>query len=515
MILWLYKFNATQPLICNRTGIPWVGANLSGRMGGLSHSEIHDRGALLRVTHKGDVRGAVTEDVSFRRHVERDMEPKLTDERLKNWPNANQPARERLCLALLTFDSRFENPRPRRPSGPDGARDIEVVFRGIETWGSVGFRDDADDSEDDKKWTKRKFKDDVLAALAEKPDLTSFVFLTNVELTPGELNEMGTYAGRQGIRQSEILGRERLRILLDGAAGLGLRYRYLNIPLSEAEQAAFFERFGPQLERLMLNQFDHVDERLARIEFLHACARPLTGIEIVIALKRRYSPAELGHFRVLCGLINVHELEPHPTLWIGCRDAYSDGPDSRAKPRKFGCNSLVWSSNPDGAILSAVSGTTQTSAHELRAGGSLQKRRPYPTLAAMDESTMWVFVTRPLFEQIQTIGLVAQGYVLTAANVEDLEAEDTTPLVAWPEPLTENETKIPWVLLQAKREPGSAPWTWPRSWSLDFSKFTPRRTTTAALSDRRDGPPVPRAYDSPSAVPAVPAVGRLQLIDDL
>jgi len=439
------------------------------------------------------------------------MDAKLTDERLKNELNANHPAREQLCLALLTLDSQFENPRPRRPSGPDGARDIEVVFRGVETWGTVGFRDNADDSEDDKKWIKRKFKDDVLAALAEKPDLKSFVFLTNVQLTPGELNELGIYAGRQGIRQSEILGRERLRTLLDGAAGLGLRYRYLNIPLSEPEQAAFFERFGPQLERLMLNQFDPVDERLARIEFLHACAKPLTGIEIVVTLKRQYSPAELGHFRVLCGLINQHESDPHPTVWIGCRDAYNDGAGGRTKARKFGCKSLLWSRNPDVMILSAVSGTTQTSAHELRAGG----RRPYPTLAAMDDSTMWVFVTRPLFEQIEGIGLVAQGYILTAANAEDLEAEDTNPSVTWPEPLTEHESKVPWVLLQAKREPGSAPWTWPRSWPLAFSKFTPRRATAAALSGRCDGPPFPRPYDSPSAVPKAPAIGRLQLIDEL
>jgi len=64
------------------------------------------------------------------------MAPQLTEERLRSWLDSKQVDRERMCLALLTLDQRFANPRPRRPKGgPDGARDIEVVFNGMETWG--------------------------------------------------------------------------------------------------------------------------------------------------------------------------------------------------------------------------------------------------------------------------------------------------------------------------------------------------------------------------------------------
>jgi len=64
------------------------------------------------------------------------MPPQLTEERLRSWLDSKQVDRERMCLALLTLDSRFANPKLRRPKGaPDGARDIEVAFNGLEPGG--------------------------------------------------------------------------------------------------------------------------------------------------------------------------------------------------------------------------------------------------------------------------------------------------------------------------------------------------------------------------------------------
>jgi hypothetical protein len=161
-----------------------------------------------------------------------------------------------MCLALLTLDSRFANPKPRRPKGgPDGARDIEVTFEGVETWGAVGFRNSANDSNEDKAWVRQKFQSDLTKALKENEDLESFVFITNVDLTPAELRSLREFAEAKSVTKVEIFYRERMRHLLDSAAGLGFRFTYLGIPLSEAEQVAFFEKFGAQLEDLMLRRF--------------------------------------------------------------------------------------------------------------------------------------------------------------------------------------------------------------------------------------------------------------------
>jgi hypothetical protein len=352
---------------------------------------------------------------------------------------------------------------------------MEVLFNGADTWGAVGFRNTANDSKEDKTWVRDKFQSDLTSAISEKAGLESFVFFTNVDLTPAEARGLQTFAESKGIVQCEIFWRERLRILLDSASGLGLRYQYLGIPLSEAEQVAFFERFGLQLEQLMLKQFDHVDRRLARIEFFHDCAKPLMGISMIIELRRPYAPHELGHFRALIEIINLHEAEPHPTLWVACRDAYPIMSNGENKTLLFGSKSLVWSRNPDEMIQSTAFSAGQTAVSSFEAGGHIHKRGPYPTMGSLDSRTMWVFVTRPLFEVMAAIGLEAQGYLLSSAQADELEVEQREPLTTWPEPLSNDEMQVPWVMLRAKRNQNDPPWRWPQSWSLDFSKFTPEK----------------------------------------
>jgi hypothetical protein len=404
------------------------------------------------------------------------MAPQLTEERLRSWLDSKQVDRERMCLALLTLDHRFANPRPRRPKGgPDGARDIELAFNGMEAWGAVGFRNSANDSHEDKAWVKKKFQFDLESALKENRELRSFVFLTNIDLTPAELRALVDFASTKSILQCEIFYRERIRHLLDAPAGLGLRFQYLGIPLSEAEQVAFFERFGSQLEQLMLKKFDDVDKKLARIEFFHDCARPLMGIDFFVELARQYTPAELGHFRVLIEIINLHEREPHPTLWLACRDSYLVSHGVGGETLLFANKSLAWSRNPDEVIQSTVFSQSLVSTDYFSAGAHVHKRGPYSTMGSLDGRKVWVFVTRPLFDALAGIGFRVGDYLLTGSHIDNLECEAREPLASWLEPLTEPERAVPWVNLRAKREPNQHPMFWPTAWSLDFTNFTPEK----------------------------------------
>lgn len=116
--------------------------------------------------------------------------PRLTEERLRTWV-VSQPDRERMCLGILASDSRFVDVRPRRPKGGrDGSRDIELTCDGHTVWGAVGFRNNATDSKEDKKWVVDKFSEDLDAALKENPSLWGFVFLTNIDLTPSEVTNL-------------------------------------------------------------------------------------------------------------------------------------------------------------------------------------------------------------------------------------------------------------------------------------------------------------------------------------
>lgn len=141
----------------------------------------------------------------------------------------------------------------------------------------------------------------------------------------------------------------------------------------------------------------------------------------------------------------------------------------------FGDQSLAWSRNPDDIIQNTVFSQGLPSADSFSAGGHIHKRGPYPTLAALEGRKVWVFVTRPLFDALAGIGLRAGGYLLTGSHIDDLEAEAREPLVSWPEPLTEEERAVPWVMLRGRREVDQHPMLWPQAWSLDFANFTPEK----------------------------------------
>jgi hypothetical protein len=210
--------------------------------------------------------------------------PQLTEERLRSWLDANQVQRERMCIALLSLNRKYSNVRPRRPKGgPDGGRDIEAVYEDrYEVWGAVGFRNSANDSPEDKRWVKEKFLSDLNTALEENPSLKGLVFFTNVDLTPSEENELIKEAKSRGFAWIEVFYRERLRILLDSPEGLGLRFQYLGIPLTEEEQAAFFEKIseiGFVVNEYILTQIEAKEIKPSDSVPLEAWPEPLSEEE--------------------------------------------------------------------------------------------------------------------------------------------------------------------------------------------------------------------------------------------
>lgn len=406
---------------------------------------------------------------------------RLTEERLRTWI-INQDDRERMCLGILALDSRFSNIKPRRPKGgPDGGRDIEAVFDNRKlVWGAVGFRANVNDSIEDKRWVEAKFKDDISAAKSANPELWGFVFFTNVDLTPAELSKIEQHALSEGLSFVDIFYRERLRIVLDSPRGLSLRYQHLNIPLSEPEQAAFFAEYGSQIEHLLYKGFGAIDERLKRIEFLHDCSKSLMGGSVILVLNQECTPDDLEHFRFMVEILNMHEPEPHPGLWIAGRDAYFVR-HTTGKVRKFiGVKSLVWSQNPDENIQNTVFGMATSKATQLDAGGHLHKRGPYKTLGNLDQRHMSVYLTKPLFDLTATIYVIANDYIIAGADAEYFIPLEHGPLMSWPEPLSEAEAQVPWVTVTLKIiDPPE--WMNPElartGWDLDLSRYTPMKTS--------------------------------------
>ena len=223
-----------------------------------------------------------------------------TDEKLRSYLDTNQLARERMCQAVLSLDKRFRDVLTRNPrGGRDGGRDLEAIYEdGREAWIAIGFQNSVSDSKENKQEANRKFKRDYERAKAENPSLAVFVFFTNVYLTVGEKEALIKHAKANGTNVVDIYDRERIRIVLDSTDGFAIRFQYLEMPLSESEQAAFFARWGSDIEYLITKSTTAVETRLARVEFILERQQPLTSFSYCIFLNQSMSREEIEHFRV-------------------------------------------------------------------------------------------------------------------------------------------------------------------------------------------------------------------------
>jgi len=236
-----------------------------------------------------------------------------TDERLKGYLDTNQLQRERMCLAILAIDKRFTNVRPRHPrGGPDGGGDIDATFQGEQkAIGAIGFVNQATDSNGHKTKAKKKFNADLKSALKAEPDLKVFVFFTNVNLTVSEKDALILEAKASGLAHCEVIDRERMRLVLDGADGLSIRFQALGMPMSEAEQATFFARWGDDIQNVIVDGFGEIKKSLNRMQFLQEMRFPLANLVIMLELDREYDAVEIGHFRFF---VSLSLMEPRDGL---------------------------------------------------------------------------------------------------------------------------------------------------------------------------------------------------------
>lgn len=207
-----------------------------------------------------------------------------------------------MCRAILSIDKRFSDVRHRHPrGGRDGGRDIEAIYRESQiAYGAVGFVNQANDSKEQKKTIRKKFNDDLTGAFAACPKPEVFIFFTNVNLTVKEKEILVKNAKKKGLLFCEILDRERLRISLDSPDGFSIRFQYLNISLSEEEQASFFARWGDDIQSVISTGFQRIENTLNRVLFLQEATDTLAHLTISFELDRKYQAEDIWHFRLFC-----------------------------------------------------------------------------------------------------------------------------------------------------------------------------------------------------------------------
>jgi hypothetical protein len=424
-----------------------------------------------------------------RRHRGRSLSY-VTDERLKSYLDSNQLFREQLCLAVLSLDKRFSDVRPRHPrGGPDGGRDIEAVFQKEQSaMGAVGFVNQANDSDEKINQIKKKFLDDLDSALTASPSLDVFVFFTNLNLTIGTKDELKEKSTKRGIKYCDILDRERIRISLDSVDGFAARFQYLNISLSEAEQASFFSRWGDDIQRVISDEFRQLEKSIQRILFLQEINDYLSHLTVAYTLKEEYSSLEVGHFRAFCSLWLKGPINGALSLLFGSSD--------RANRFRRGLDKN-WIQDPAG-INAGVSGiqfemqATQSTDEESRSikyritgsssgiGISKLKRLPIsfskdshirfePTMLFkdLDDSTFLPILSESFAHKVESMQVYCNGYILKEIKSGDFRIDTSDFDSHISEHFTEDELQDRWVRLRPS-EISSA-------FHIRFFEATPKR----------------------------------------
>lgn len=431
-----------------------------------------------------------------------------TDIQLRSRLDTNQRDREQMCRAILALDPHYADVRPRHPTGGrDGGRDIEAIFDNDRiAYGAVGFTNSANDSSEQKKRIRKKYSADLKSALVAKSDLKVFVFFTNVHLTVGEKTEMESEARQAGIAHLDVFDRERLRIELDSPSGFFVRFQYLRIPLSEAEQASFLARYGDRIQEVVSTGFERIERTLGRILFLQESADVLDGVSVCFHLKRPYAADEINHFRAFVTLQLRAVKHDILSIWFGSSDKPYRFHD-KEKPEMTdgqpgigrGTSNGQWETHlrvrykvqgaldQDGgaSTVPETSESVDTETVFVGAGWSigidpvsrivatyghddpLIRFRPRLTLRDLDECMFMPMLNLSLAEKLHSIEVFANGYKLADVGPEEFVVDNSFIGEGPPGRFTPDELADPWVRIRPLPI-GSA-------FHLRFTQTTPKR----------------------------------------
>jgi hypothetical protein len=286
-----------------------------------------------------------------------------------------------------------------------------------------------------------------------------------------------------------------------------VRFQYLDIPLSEAEQASFLAQYGDRIQEVVSTGFQRIERSLNRILFLHEAGDVLQGIHVRFQLKESYPATEVGHFRAFVSLF-LHAVK-HDILMMlfGSSDKTNRFRDDVRDNRKdqiagiaHGIGSGQWEKHMK---LAQPAGYHEESKPNIESGGTDQEARSYPgyvcvgsgssigmdpvpaitihyahdnwpfrvqprlDLRDLDDCMFMPILNKSLADKLHSIEVFANGYKLTHIGFDDFRIDQSHHKNSFPDTFTPEELADPWVRIRPSN--GSS------SFELEFMSTTPRR----------------------------------------
>ena len=373
-----------------------------------------------------------------------------TESRLRNWLNGRQPEQEGMCLQLLPTLGPYTRCQPRRPKGgSDGGRDLQAVYDDrFETWGAVGFMNDASSSNGDRTRIARKFKADLARALQENGHLKGFVFFTNVDLTHSAKDRLREWARSQtsALEHVEIFDFEVMRSQLDCPEGLITRLQFLDIEMSKTEQVGLFSRYGGQMLSAMHERFDQIGSLMEKVERLVQFITPLSEISLRIDLS---PPVSSGSEPLMC-LVKMDSLYA-ATVLGDSSFAILFRVDERPE-LGLSVSSLLWNrASPQ--LLSATDGTIRVWSRELHeiAGRVFLYKTVQGTRVTVGnllaDNQIEVFANPALRRLVRHTQLTCNDYDIFNLDAPCEEHYELPTSIKWPSETADELAQTSWITL--------------------------------------------------------------------
>ena len=340
-----------------------------------------------------------------------------------------------------------------------------------------------------KKTIKAKFESDLKSALNADKKPSVFIFFTNINLTIGEKDALIVRAKKSQIMFCEILDRERLRISLDSPDGFSIRFQYLNIALSEEEQASFFARWGEDIQSVISTGFQRIESTLNRVLFLQEYNDALSHLTLSFELDTKYSAEIIGHFRLFCTMYLKEPKQKILSILFGSSDKsermsndLKEDFTQQESGIKYGISGGQWehyidiekeeNDDSEEERYNCVGSSSSIGRNEVDfinisySKGNFIRLFPGLKLRDLDEVMFLPFVNKSLAEKIKTIHLYSNGYKLQEINRSEFEIDESKCDPNFPVIFTEGELSDPWVRVRPKKA---------SAFNIRFFEETPKR----------------------------------------
>ncbi|MDK1237465.1 hypothetical protein [Cronobacter turicensis] len=281
---------------------------------------------------------------------------------------------------------------------------------------------------------------------------------------------------KSGIRHCEIFDRERIRISLDSPDGFAIRFQYLNISLSEAEQATFFAQWGDDIQQVISSGFKNIESGINRLLFLEESKDPLVHLTISFELKKNYDAELIGHFRAFC-FMELKEIKKNiMAIVFGSSDKSSrmrrdlvDQFPSEPSGVKYGISSGQWELRLDSEAN--TSGDAESEGDEFISSlesssigrdeiefinisfrkDSLIRDEPTISLKDLDEAMYIMFMNKSLAEKVKAIHIYSNGYKIQEFGVDDIVIDTSNFKAHIPVAFSDEEVADPWVRIRPSK----------------------------------------------------------------